>query len=87
PWVLGVVGSPPPCPSAVTFANIVEEERRQEAALIRRRDKPLALIQIEECAIQELLFHYRARDNPDELILVERSSPGPMATPTWNKQH
>ncbi|KAM7420261.1 hypothetical protein PAMA_014796 [Pampus argenteus] len=84
PWVLGAVGSPP-LSSLVTFATIVEEEKQQEAALIRSREKPLALIQIEERAIQDLLFQYRARDNPDELIVVERSSKGPMAAPTWNK--
>ncbi|XP_054477461.1 inhibitor of Bruton tyrosine kinase [Anoplopoma fimbria] len=84
PWVLGAVGSPP-LSSLVTFASIVEEEKEQEAALIRSREKPLALIQIEERAIQDLLFHYKACDNPDELIVVERSSRGPMAAPTWNK--
>ncbi|KAM9852655.1 inhibitor of Bruton tyrosine kinase [Aulostomus maculatus] len=84
PWVLGAVGSPP-LPSLVTFASIVEEEKQQEAALIRSREKPLALIQIEERAIQDLLLHYEACDNPDELIVVERSSRGPMAPPTWNK--
>uniref|UniRef100_A0A671WHQ6 Inhibitor of Bruton tyrosine kinase n=1 Tax=Sparus aurata TaxID=8175 RepID=A0A671WHQ6_SPAAU len=85
PWVLGAVGSPPLSSSLVTFASIVEEEKQQEAALIRSREKPLALIQIEERAIQDLLIHYKARDNPDELIVVERSSRGPMAAPTWNK--
>lgn len=84
PWVLGAVGSPP-LSSLVTFASIVEEEKEQEAALIRSREKPLALIQIEERAIQDLLLHYKARDNPEELIVVERSSSGPMAAPTWNK--
>uniref|UniRef100_A0A4W6E9J6 Inhibitor of Bruton tyrosine kinase n=1 Tax=Lates calcarifer TaxID=8187 RepID=A0A4W6E9J6_LATCA len=84
PWVLGAVGSPP-LSSLVTFASIVEEEKQQEAALIRSREKPLALIQIEERAIQDLLIHYKAHDNPDELIVVERSSRGPMAAPTWNK--
>lgn len=84
PWVLGAVGSPP-LSSLVTFASIVEEEKKQEAALIRSREKPLALIQIEERAIQDLLFHYKAHDNPDELIVVERSSRGPVAAPTWNK--
>ncbi|KAM8870686.1 inhibitor of Bruton tyrosine kinase [Spinachia spinachia] len=84
PWVLGAMGSPP-LSSLVTFASIVEEEKEQEAALIRSREKPLALIQIEERAIQDLLLHYKARDNPDELIVVERSSSGPMAAPTWNK--
>ncbi|XP_053737434.1 inhibitor of Bruton tyrosine kinase isoform X2 [Synchiropus splendidus] len=84
PWLLGAVGSPPRS-SLVTFASIVEEEKQQEAALIRSREKPLALIQIEERAIQDLLLHYKARDNPDEFIAVERSSRGPMAAPTWNK--
>ncbi|XP_061677249.1 inhibitor of Bruton tyrosine kinase isoform X2 [Syngnathoides biaculeatus] len=84
PWVMAAAGSPP-LPSLVTFASIVEEERQQEAALIRSREKPLALIQIEERAIQDLLFHYKAHDNPDELILVERASSGPMAAPIWNK--
>ncbi|KAM9310117.1 inhibitor of Bruton tyrosine kinase [Pholidichthys leucotaenia] len=84
PWVLGAVGSPPPS-SLVTFASIVEEEKQQEAALLRSREKPLAFIQIEERAIQDLLLHYKACNNPDELIVVERSPSGPMAAPTWNK--
>lgn len=45
PWVLGPVSSPPPF-SMVTFASIVEEEKQQQAALIRTREKPLALIQV-----------------------------------------
>lgn len=48
PWVLGAVGSPP-LSSLVTFASIVEEEKQQEAALIRSREKPLALIQVTHC--------------------------------------
>uniref|UniRef100_A0A673VY22 Inhibitor of Bruton tyrosine kinase n=1 Tax=Salmo trutta TaxID=8032 RepID=A0A673VY22_SALTR len=84
PWVLGAAGSPPPA-SMVTFASIVEEEKQQEAALIRSREKLLALIQIEEAAIQELLHHYGARNNPNEMIVVERSVQGPIATPFWNK--
>uniref|UniRef100_A0A8D0CM64 Inhibitor of Bruton tyrosine kinase n=1 Tax=Scleropages formosus TaxID=113540 RepID=A0A8D0CM64_SCLFO len=84
PWLWGAAGSPPQG-TTVTFASIVEEERQQEAALIRSRDKPLALIQVEERAIQELLFHYKAPNNPEEFILVERASLGPIATPTWNK--
>uniref|UniRef100_A0A1A8RFS5 Inhibitor of Bruton agammaglobulinemia tyrosine kinase n=2 Tax=Nothobranchius rachovii TaxID=451742 RepID=A0A1A8RFS5_9TELE len=84
PWVLGAVGSPP-LATLVTFASIVEEEKQQEAALVRSREKPLALIQIEERAIQDLLLHYKARDNPDELIVVETTPRGPMAAPTWHK--
>lgn len=84
PWLLTSVASPPPT-APVTFAAIVEEEIQQEAALIRSREKPLALIQIEECAIQDLLTHYRALGNPDEFILVERTTKGPVAIPMWNK--
>ncbi|EMP36629.1 Inhibitor of Bruton tyrosine kinase [Chelonia mydas] len=69
----------------ITFAAIVEEELQQEAALIRSREKPLALIQIEERAIQDLLIHYEAFDNPDEFVVVERAPQGPIATPLWNK--
>ncbi|XP_041418088.1 inhibitor of Bruton tyrosine kinase isoform X2 [Xenopus laevis] len=69
----------------VTFTAIVEEEEKQEAALIRSREKPLALIQIEERAIQDLLLHYQAIDNPEEYITIERAAQIPMATPMWNK--
>lgn len=69
----------------ITFAAIVEEELQQEAALIRSREKPLALIQIEERAIQDLLIHYQAFDNPDEFVVIERAPQGPIATPLWNK--
>lgn len=36
----------PPAATPITFAEIVEEELQQEAALIRSREKPLALIQV-----------------------------------------
>ncbi|KAM8810243.1 IBTK kinase, partial [Eudromia elegans] len=84
PWLaMSPASSPGIAP--VMFAAIVEEELQQEAALIRSREKPLALIQIEECAIQDLLIHYDAFDNPDEFVTVERASQGPIATPMWNK--
>ncbi|XP_073935105.1 inhibitor of Bruton tyrosine kinase isoform X2 [Castor canadensis] len=69
----------------VTFASIVEEELQQEAALIRSREKPLALIQVEERAIQDLLVFYEAFGNPEEFVIVERTPQGPLAVPTWNK--
>ncbi|KAG8516091.1 Inhibitor of Bruton tyrosine kinase, partial [Galemys pyrenaicus] len=69
----------------ITFASIVEEELQQEAALIRSREKPLALIQIEEHAIQDLLVFYEAFSNPDEFVIVERTPQGPVAVPMWNK--
>ncbi|XP_069462415.1 inhibitor of Bruton tyrosine kinase [Ambystoma mexicanum] len=84
PW-LSTSAASPPVPTLVTFATIIEEEMEQEAALIRSRDKPLALIQIEECAIQDLLLYYRAFGNPDEFVIVERTSKGPVARPMWNK--
>lgn len=45
----------------------------------------LSSLQIEEAAIQELLYHYGTRNNPDEMIVVERSVQGPIAIPFWNK--
>ncbi|NXC38850.1 IBTK kinase, partial [Penelope pileata] len=84
PW-LATSPTNSPVMAPVMFSAIVEEELQQEAALIRSREKPLALIQIEECAIQDLLIHYEAFDNPDEFVTVERAPQGPMATPMWNK--
>ncbi|KAM4042994.1 inhibitor of Bruton tyrosine kinase [Anomaloglossus baeobatrachus] len=84
PW-LSASSKNKPSVAPVTFTTIVEEEKKQEAALIRSREKPLALIQIEERAIQDLLVHYQAIDNPEEYITVERSAQGPMATPMWTK--
>ncbi|KAM8954443.1 inhibitor of Bruton tyrosine kinase [Pelodytes ibericus] len=84
PW-LSVLNNHTTSTVPVTFTTIVEEEKKQEAALIRSREKPLALIQIEERAIQDLLIHYQALDNPDEYITVERAAQGPMAIPMWTK--
>ncbi|KFV76756.1 Inhibitor of Bruton tyrosine kinase [Dryobates pubescens] len=84
PWLAASPASSPVI-APVMFSAIVEEELQQEAALIRSREKPLALIQIEECAIQDLLIHYEAFDNPDEFVTVERAPQGPIAAPIWNK--
>ncbi|XP_035880284.1 inhibitor of Bruton tyrosine kinase isoform X1 [Phyllostomus discolor] len=84
PWLSSSLAAPPGV-APVTFASIVEEELQQEAALIRSREKPLALIQIEEHAIQELLVFYEAFGNPDEFVVVERTPQGPLAVPMWNK--
>ncbi|KAM9666121.1 inhibitor of Bruton tyrosine kinase isoform 4-T4 [Trichechus inunguis] len=83
PWLSSSLTAPSVAP--VTFASIVEEELQQEAALIRSREKPLALIQIEEHAIQDLLVFYEALSNPDEFVIVERTPQGPLAVPMWNK--
>ncbi|XP_013923032.1 PREDICTED: inhibitor of Bruton tyrosine kinase isoform X3 [Thamnophis sirtalis] len=84
PWLASPLRNPAVA-LPITFAEIVEEELQQEAALIRSREKPLALIQIEERAIQDLLIHYQAVGNPDEFVVVERSPQGPIAAPMWNK--
>ncbi|XP_003796779.1 inhibitor of Bruton tyrosine kinase isoform X2 [Otolemur garnettii] len=84
PWQCSSVMAPSMA-APVTFASIVEEELQQEAALIRSREKPLALIQIEERAIQDLLVFYEAFGNPDEFVIVERTPQGPLAVPMWNK--
>ncbi|XP_078068592.1 inhibitor of Bruton tyrosine kinase isoform X2 [Mustelus asterias] len=84
PWLM-TVAKTPPAMTPITFAAIVEEERQQEAALVKSREKPLALIQIEERAIQDLLIHYQACDNPEEFIIIDRSPQGPIATPVWSK--
>lgn len=84
PWLSSSLTTPS-MEAPVTFASIVEEELQQEAALTRSREKPLALIQIEECAIQDLLVFYEAVGNPDEFVVVERTPQGPLAVPMWNK--
>lgn len=84
PWLSSSLAASPAV-APVTFASIVEEERQQEAALIRSREKPLALIQVEEHAIQDLLVFYEAFGNPDEFVIVERTPQGPVAVPMWNK--
>uniref|UniRef100_A0A7N9CQB1 Inhibitor of Bruton tyrosine kinase n=1 Tax=Macaca fascicularis TaxID=9541 RepID=A0A7N9CQB1_MACFA len=84
PWLSSSVTAPSMV-APVTFASIVEEELQQEAALIRSREKPLALIQIEEHAIQDLLVFYEAFGNPEEFVIVERTPQGPLAVPMWNK--
>lgn len=45
PWLSSSLTAPSVA-APVTFASIVEEELQQEAALIRSREKPLALIQV-----------------------------------------
>uniref|UniRef100_A0A4X2K3U8 Inhibitor of Bruton tyrosine kinase n=1 Tax=Vombatus ursinus TaxID=29139 RepID=A0A4X2K3U8_VOMUR len=84
PWLSSSLTAAP-VNAPVTFAAIVEEELQQEAALNRIREKPLALIQVEERAIQDLLIHYEAYGNPDEFVIVERAPQGPIAVPMWNK--
>lgn len=60
PWLASPLRNPT-APLPMTFAEIVEEELQQEAALIRSREKPLALIQVksnksQNYALYESLF-------------------------------
>lgn len=51
PWLSSSLAASPAV-APVTFASIVEEERQQEAALLRSREKPLALIQVSHLLAQ-----------------------------------
>lgn len=54
PWLSSSLTAPSMV-APVTFASIVEEELQQEAALIRSREKPLALIQVNKLPIMDLI--------------------------------
>ncbi|KAI8498457.1 hypothetical protein Bbelb_236590 [Branchiostoma belcheri] len=81
PWQRKVPSSPP-APSTVQLSAIIESEKEQRENLVRAANKPLALIQIEERAIQELLEHYSATGHPEEFITVAREVKV-TATPVW----
>ncbi|XP_060067685.1 inhibitor of Bruton tyrosine kinase-like, partial [Ylistrum balloti] len=83
PWTKKVMTSPSPGDS-VCFTDIVKDEQQRTETLAKAAKKHLSLIQMEEQAIQELLVHYRAADNLDEQITVERVMQQ-MATPLWKK--
>lgn len=74
-----------PTPATVSFSDIVQDEIQKHESLAQVTSKPLALIQIEELAMQELLRHYKGGDNPEEHITVERV-PRKMATPLWTSK-
>ncbi|XP_070564360.1 inhibitor of Bruton tyrosine kinase-like [Ptychodera flava] len=84
PWKQPMSPSSPPSTSE-RFADILQAEVRQNESLVRSMKKPFHLIQIEESAIQGLLAHYAAIDNPEEFIEIERVS-GMVATPIWKKE-
>ena len=71
--------------SSTDFKNILKDEVRQTANLVRAKSKSLEVTQLEEKAIQELLVFYNAKHVTDETIRVERVDEGPLATPVWNK--
>ncbi|XP_078617531.1 inhibitor of Bruton tyrosine kinase-like [Branchiostoma floridae x Branchiostoma japonicum] len=81
PWQRKVPSSPP-AQSTVQLSAIIESEKEQRENLVRAANKPLALIQIEERAMQELLEHYAAAGHPEEVITVAREVKV-TATPVW----
>ncbi|XP_019628197.1 PREDICTED: inhibitor of Bruton tyrosine kinase-like [Branchiostoma belcheri] len=81
PWQRKVPSSPP-AQSTVQLSAIIESEKEQRENLVKAANKPLALIQIEERAIQELLEHYSATGHPEEFITVAREVKV-TATPVW----
>ncbi|XP_052808586.1 homeobox protein 5-like [Mya arenaria] len=83
PWSGEIIQSPtsPIC----SFYDIVKDEQLKVDTLTRASNKPLALIQIEEQAIQDLLIHYKAADSVEERITVERVVTT-AATPLWKRE-
>ncbi|XP_013381620.1 inhibitor of Bruton tyrosine kinase-like [Lingula anatina] len=88
PWQKKQPGEPSvqeedrPLHKTVSFSQILKDEIQQRETLHKNTKKPLALIQMEEQAIQELLAHYRALENSDEHITIERVS-DTAAAPIW----
>lgn len=72
---------PPEMPS---FSNILLEEEIHSENLMRERSKPLAMIQLEDQAIEELLNFYGAAECFEEKITVTRVRTN-VANPTWSK--
>lgn len=75
---------------ALNFSAILRDEEEKSETLVRATQKPLALIQLEERAMSELLSHYEAKRMPgadiyDRHISVERVSKA-MAAPVWKRE-
>lgn len=70
-------------PVAVDLAAIQKDEQGRDLARRRQTSKPLDVIQLEERAMQELLWAYGAHANYDELITVERAVDSELAFPVW----
>ncbi|KAH9507256.1 hypothetical protein Btru_056735 [Bulinus truncatus] len=87
PWKkrIAMAASPPGTPSAaINFSAILQDEKEKSETLVRTQQKPLALIQLEERAMNELLEHYKAGQETDKYITVERVSKA-MAVPLWHR--
>ncbi|XP_071955936.1 inhibitor of Bruton tyrosine kinase-like [Antedon mediterranea] len=83
PWLARSPQSPED--NALRFSEILESEVQHELNLDKSLRKSFSLIQIEDRAVQELLLHYKAADNADEVITVERVSKV-IAVPVWKKE-
>ncbi|XP_059153505.1 inhibitor of Bruton tyrosine kinase-like [Physella acuta] len=86
PWQHRIASSPPSLPPlpAINFSAILKDEKEKSETLVRTQKKPLALIQLEEQAMNELLTHYKADQEMDRYITVERVSKA-IAAPLWNR--
>jgi len=67
--------------------DIVRAEQEQLQNLKSLEAKPLHIISIEDKAIEELLNYYKAQDNADEYIVVERVriDANKIAAPLWKR--
>lgn len=68
PWLSSSLAAPATI-APVTFASIVEEERQQEAALIRSREKPLALIQVSAHPLSFSLLRNVPHSSPRSVVI------------------
>ncbi len=72
---------------AISIRDIVRAEEDKLQNLKSLEAKPLHIISIEDKAIEELLNYYKAKDNAEEYIVVERVllDPKAIAAPVWKR--
>ncbi len=72
---------------AISLRDIVRAEQDMLQNLKSLEAKPLHIISIEDKAIEELLNYYKAKDNAEEYIVVERVllDPKAIAAPVWKR--
>lgn len=75
-----------PEPDVPNLSEIVKYEEQKLQNLAKVRPKALEIINVEERAIDDLLKHYHAEDNPEERISVTRILPIAYAAPIWKKK-
>eukprot|EP00795_Rhopilema_esculentum_P017123 gene17123-8647_t len=83
-WNMTSLATSPPS-SAMSLSAIMKSQIVERDSSTRMLKKPLQLIQIEEKAIEELLVHYKAKDNPLEYITVRRNR-DTVSCPVWKKE-